>query len=78
MNDKLLSLYVVASLKIQNLKDKAKKVIHNQTGASTVEYALLTGVVAVGVIGAATAMFPELKSFFLETVKTVSAKLSGK
>jgi Flp pilus assembly pilin Flp len=72
MKDKLLSLYVAIDLKAQSIGQRARKTISNEEGASMVEYALVLGVIVVAVIGAAGAMIPELKTFFLKVVKTIT------
>jgi Flp pilus assembly pilin Flp len=52
--------------------EKCFSKIKDEEGATTVEYALLIAVIVVGIIGAATAMFPKLKTFFEQVVDKIT------
>jgi Flp pilus assembly pilin Flp len=57
--------------KFQNALHAMRRDMRSQSGATTVEYALLIAVVVIGIIAAATYMFDPLKEFFQEVVKKV-------
>ncbi len=46
--------------------------LDGQSGATTVEYALLIAVIVTMVIAAATFMYPDLKDFFKEVVEKIT------
>lgn len=50
---------------------KAKAQLTDQTGAGTVEYALLIAVIVIGIVGIASAMIPELGKIFQDIVEAV-------
>lgn len=76
MKDKLLSLYVTAILKAHSAAEKARRTIDNEDGASMVEYALVLGVVVVGMLGAFTANWDTITAF-MKTVVDKIVKLVG-
>ena len=75
MKDKLLSLYVAIDLKAQSIGERAKRTISNEEGASMVEYALVLGVVVVGMLGAFTANWDTIKTFMTDVVKKITELL---
>ncbi len=46
--------------------------LKNESGATSIEYALLVAVIVIGVIGAGTVMFGPLQDFFLKVVQTIT------
>ena len=51
--------------------------LDGQSGATTVEYALLIAVIVTMVIAAATFMYDDLKQFFIDVVKKISDMAKG-
>jgi len=52
-------------------RNKAADVIKNDDGAIATEYALVIGVVVVGIVGAASAMFEPLENFFKSVITSL-------
>jgi len=53
------------------IRSKAADVITNDDGAIATEYALVIGVVVVGIVGAASAMYEPLGEFFKSVVASL-------
>jgi Flp pilus assembly pilin Flp len=60
MKEKLFELSVKPFLMMDNFKDKLKE----EKGLAATEYALVMGIVVVGILGAATLLFEPLQTFF--------------
>ena len=67
INDLALGVYC----RLSCLWERGKRRLRDESGATTVEYALLIAVVVIGIIAAATYMFDPLKDFFKDVVKKV-------
>ena len=72
----LVALQLGCSRKIELIKKRINTSLKDETGASTVEYALLIAVIVIGVVTAASFMVPQLKDIFLKIVEAVK-KLAG-
>jgi Flp pilus assembly pilin Flp len=71
LSDLALQLSVQTENTVHRVKQGIKKRLRDESGATTVEYALLIAVIVIGIIAAATYMFDPLKEFFKDVVKKV-------
>jgi Flp pilus assembly pilin Flp len=75
MKAKFNEICIKLYCKADDAKTKARAIVRNDSGAVATEYALVIGVVVVGVILAATVMFDPLKEFFGAVIEKVKALL---
>lgn len=70
--DRILKAYVE---KREEIRDTVNQVLNNERGAGAVEYGLVIGAVVILIIGAATAISPQIRAFFVTMITNVSAML---
>ncbi len=78
MKKNFFNACVKSYVKSQLIISDSRNYLKNEKGATTVEYALLVGVITVLVIGAATAMNDPLKDFFTTAIAQVKTYLTSK
>lgn len=61
--------------KADDAKTKARAIVRNDSGAVATEYALVIGVIVVGIIAAAGVMYEPLGEFFKAVVDKVKGLL---
>jgi len=76
MKNTYFNICLRAYEKLSGVSDRIGNVIKDKKGAASVEYSMVTALIAVGVIGAATVMFEPLKGYFGEVVNKLSEFLS--
>jgi len=76
MKNTYFNICLRAYEKMSGVSDRIGNVIKDKKGAASVEYSMVTALIAVGVIGAAAVMFEPLKGYFGEVVNKLSEFLS--
>jgi len=62
------SIYFNTGVHVHNKMSEWADKLKEETGAETIEYSFLTGVIAVGVIAAASVIFEPMKEMFTDLV----------
>lgn len=73
MRRRCYKLYLRSHSLIEVLKSKLSRYVGNESGAGTVEYALLIAVIVIGIIAAASVMFDPLKEFFIGIIDKIKS-----